>query len=65
MPIACFQLPMSLNYDFTKTKDCLRTDVVGCLTPSPYVTGLPNQGSKPIPSHNFKHDMKVPVTCQV
>ena len=29
MPIACFQLPMSKNYDFTKTKDCPQTGVVG------------------------------------
>jgi len=28
MPIACFQLLMSENYCFTKTKDCLRTGVV-------------------------------------
>ena len=28
MPIACFQLLMSLNYDFTKTKDCLQTGIV-------------------------------------
>ena len=34
MPIAHFQLPISLNYDFTKTNDCLWTGVVGCLIPS-------------------------------
>ena len=28
MPIACFQLLMSLNYDFTKTKDCLQTGIL-------------------------------------
>ena len=28
MPIACFQLLMSLKYDFTKTKDCLQTDIL-------------------------------------
>ena len=42
MPIACFKLPMSKNYDFTKTKDYLWTGVMGCLTPSPHVTKLPN-----------------------
>ena len=42
MLITCFQLPMSLNYDFTKTKDCLWIGIVGCLTPSPNVIGLPN-----------------------
>ena len=29
MPIAHFQLPMSLNYDFTKIKDYLRMGVGG------------------------------------
>ena len=46
MPIACFQLPMSKNYDFIKTKDCLRTSVVGCLTPCPHVTRLSNSRIK-------------------
>ena len=46
MPIACFQLPMSKNYDFIKTKDCPWIGVVGCLTPSPYVTRLPNSRIK-------------------
>ena len=46
MPIACFQLPMFENYDFTKTKNCLRTGVVGCLTPSPHGTKLPNSRIK-------------------
>ena len=42
MPISCYQLPMCKNYEFTKTEDYLRTGVVGCLTPSPHVTRLPN-----------------------
>ena len=46
MPKARFQLPMSKNYDFTKTKECLRTGIVGCLTPSPHVTRLPNSRIK-------------------
>ena len=46
MPIACFQLPMSKNYDFTKTKDYPRTGVVGCPTPSPHVIRLPNSRIK-------------------
>ena len=46
MLIVCSQLPMSLNYDFTKTKDCPWTDVVGCLTPSPHITKLPNSRIK-------------------
>ena len=46
MSIACFQLPMSKNYDFTKTKDCLWTCVVGCLTHSSHVIGLPNSRIK-------------------
>ena len=46
MPIARFQLLMSLNYYFTKTKDCLWTSVVGCLTPSPHVTRLLNSRIK-------------------
>ena len=29
MPITRFQLLMSLNYNFTKTKDCLRIGIVG------------------------------------
>ena len=41
-----FQLPMFKNYDFIKTKDCLRTDVVGCVTPFPYVTRLLNSRIK-------------------
>ena len=40
MPIACFQLPMSLNYYFTKTKGILQIGIMGCLTPSPYLTRL-------------------------
>ena len=36
MPIACFQLSMSENYDFTITKDCLWASIVGCLTSSPH-----------------------------
>ena len=31
MLIVCVQLPMSKNYDFNKTKDCLRIGIVGCL----------------------------------
>ena len=46
IPITCFQLPMSLNYDFTKTKDYLWTSIVGCLTPSPHVTRLSNSRIK-------------------
>ena len=46
MPIAHFQLPMSKNYVFTKTKDCLRTSVVGCLTPSTHITRLLNSKIK-------------------
>ena len=46
MLIARFQLPMSLNYDFTKTKDCLRTDVMEYLIASPHVTGLSNSRIK-------------------
>ena len=46
MPIAHFQLPMSLNYDFIKTNDCLRTGIVGCLTHSPHVTRFPNSRIK-------------------
>ena len=42
MPIAHFQLPKSLNYDFTKIKDYLQTGIVGCLTHSPHVTRLSN-----------------------
>ena len=42
MPIARFQLVMSKNYDFTKTKDGLWTSVLGCLTPSSHVTRLSN-----------------------
>ena len=38
--IARFQLPMSKNYDFTKTNDYLWTDVVGCLTPSMDTQGV-------------------------
>ena len=40
MPIARFQLPMSKNYGFTKTKDYLRTNVVGCLTHSLHITRI-------------------------
>ena len=40
MSIARFQLPMSKNYDFTKTNDYLWTDVVGCLTPSMDTQGV-------------------------
>ena len=46
MPIAHFQLPVSLNYDFTKTKDCLRIDVMEYLIASPHVTGLSNSRIK-------------------
>ena len=46
MPIACFQLSMSLNYDFTKTNDCFRTGIVGYLTPFPHITKLPNSRIK-------------------
>ena len=42
MPIACFQLQMSKNYAFTKTENHLWAGIVGCLTPSPQVTRLPN-----------------------
>ena len=44
MPIACFQL--SVNYGFTKTKDCPQTGIVGCLTPFPHVTRLSNSRIK-------------------
>ena len=40
MPITRFQLPMSKNYDFTRIKDYLWTDVVGCLTPSVDTQGV-------------------------
>ena len=46
MPIAYFQLPMSKNYGFTKTKDCPWTGAMGCLTPSLYITRLPNSRIK-------------------
>ena len=46
MLVARFQLPMPKNYNFIKKKDYLRTGVVGCLTPSPRITRLPNLGIK-------------------
>ena len=49
MPIACFQLPMSLNYDFTKTKNCLRTWGVSNTFPTCNQTSkLKNQDFLPI-----------------
>ena len=46
MPIAYFQLSMSKNYGFTKTKDCPWTNVVGCLTPYLHLTRLLNSRIK-------------------
>ena len=46
MPIVCFQLPMSKNYDFTKTKDYPWIGTVGFLSPSPNVTRLLNSRIK-------------------
>ena len=46
MPIARFQMPMSKSYDFTKTKDCPRTGIMGCVTPSLHVTRLLNSRIK-------------------
>ena len=63
MPIACFQLPMSKNYDFTNTKDCLQTGIVGCLTPSIYITRLPlviSLKSTQIPITHLRYDTPPP-----
>ena len=46
MPITCFQLLMSKNYDFTKINDYPWTGVMGCLPPSPQVTRLLNSRIK-------------------
>ena len=46
MPIAWFELPMSKNYDFTKTKDCLWIGTMECLTPSLHITRLSNSRNK-------------------
>ena len=46
MPKACFQLPTTKNYGFTKTKDCPWTGAMGCLTPPLHVTRLPNSRIK-------------------
>ena len=51
MPIARFQLPMSKNYGFTKTNDCLWIGVVGCLTPSPHVTRFLNSRINEVTNH--------------
>ena len=53
MPIAHFQLPVSLNYDFTKTKDCVQTGIMGCGVPNTFPTRnqtseLKNQDFLPI-----------------
>ena len=46
IPITCFQLLMSKNYDSTKINDYPWTGVMGCLAPSPQVTRLLNSRIK-------------------
>ena len=46
MLVARFYLPMTKYSEFIKTKDCLTTGIVDCLTLFPPITRLSNQESR-------------------